>query len=84
MVDTYVSDAYAARCEGSNPFLGTKIVTMIQRFESRMRSDPSHFEDERGGLRPEERPNPFLCTRYYTERLPFFFYFYYKKSFRLS
>lgn len=24
MVDTYVSDAYAARCEGSSPFLGTK------------------------------------------------------------
>ena len=23
MVDTYVSDAYAVRCEGSSPFLGT-------------------------------------------------------------
>ena len=26
MVDTYVSDAYAARCEGSIPFLGTKEI----------------------------------------------------------
>lgn len=31
MVDTYVSDAYAARCEGSSPFLGTKENQKILR-----------------------------------------------------